>query len=59
MPDDTLGYLAAGFAVAWILMAAYVVRLWRLQQGIVRRLDDLDRGPDTSAPSAPTDGEPS
>lgn len=43
MPDPSLAYLGAGFAVAWVVLAAYLLRLWRLQRSIVRRLDEIER----------------
>lgn len=43
MSDGTLAYLGAGFLVAWIVIGAYVVRLWRLQRDIARRIDDVER----------------
>lgn len=43
MPDPSLVYLGAGFGVAWIVIAAYLLRLWRLQRTITRRLEENER----------------
>ncbi len=43
MPDASVAYLGAGFVAAWLIIGAYVVRLWRLQRDIARRLDDVER----------------
>lgn len=41
MSDPSVTYLGAAFAIVWIVMGAYLVRLWRLQRNISRRLDEL------------------
>lgn len=43
MSDGSLAYLGAGFLVAWIVIGAYVVRLWRLQRNISRRIEEVER----------------
>jgi CcmD family protein len=41
-----LGWLAAAFGIGWLVLGAYLVRLWRAQQAIDRRLEELGRRPD-------------
>jgi CcmD family protein len=36
-------WLGAAFGVAWLLLGAYIVRLWRAQRDLRRRLEELDR----------------
>jgi len=46
---SNLGWLALAFAIVWILIGAYVVRLARAQRDVSRRLDEIER----SAPPPP------
>lgn len=43
MSDPSLPYLGAGFGVAWLIIAAYLVRLARAQRAINRRLEERER----------------
>jgi len=38
-----MGWLAIAFAIVWVAIGLYVVRLARAQRDIVRRLDEIDR----------------
>jgi CcmD family protein len=40
--DPNLGWLAAAFGVTWLVIGGYLVRLWRAQREIDRRIEDLD-----------------
>lgn len=44
MKGSGLPVLAAAFGVAWLALGAYLVRLWRAQRRLVRRIEDLERG---------------
>jgi CcmD family protein len=39
--DPSVAYLGAAFAIVWVVMGAYLIRLWRMQKDITRRLDAL------------------
>ncbi len=39
-----LAWLGAAFAIAWLAIGLYLVRLWRAQKAIERRLEELTRG---------------
>lgn len=39
---SSLGWLAAAFAIVWVLIGLYVVRLARAQRDIARRLDQIE-----------------
>lgn len=43
MSDPNLVWLAAAFGVSWLAIGAYLVRLWRAQREIDRRLDELGK----------------
>jgi uncharacterized membrane protein YciS (DUF1049 family) len=43
MHDQSLPYLAVGYALFWALVGAYVVRLWVVHRRVVRRLDELEQ----------------
>lgn len=43
MSDPALPFLFAGFAVVFVAIGAYLVRLWRGQRRIDERLDRLER----------------
>lgn len=43
MSDPNLGWLAAAFAISWLAIGVYLVRLWRAQREIDRRLKDLSK----------------
>jgi CcmD family protein len=52
--DPSLPWLFAGFAVVWVLLGGYLVRLWRAQRDIARRLESLDAArPSDRPPPAP------
>ena len=38
-----LAWLGAAFAIAWLAIGAYLVRLWRAQAEIGRRLEELTK----------------
>jgi CcmD family protein len=44
MADPGIPYLGAAFGIAWVAMAAYLVRLARAQRDIDRRLSDRKDG---------------
>jgi CcmD family protein len=44
MSDPSLIWLAVGFAIAWLLIGAYVVRLALAQRKIAKRLEELPHG---------------
>jgi CcmD family protein len=39
---SNVGWLAAAFAIVWIAIGAYVVRLARAQRNISQRLDQIE-----------------
>lgn len=41
MSDPNLGWLAAAFGVAWLVIGGYLIRLVRAQREIERRLEEL------------------
>ena len=43
MSDPSLGWLAAAFALSWIIIGIYLVRLARAQRAIDERMEELDR----------------
>lgn len=43
MADPSLTYLGAGFAAAFIALAAYLGRLWLAQKRVQERLAALER----------------
>lgn len=49
MSDPSLPWLAAGFAVAWLVIGAYVVRLALVQRRIAKRLEALGEGENRGA----------
>lgn len=40
-----LYWLGAAFLIAWLLIGGYVVRLWRAQRDLARKLDQLEKDP--------------
>ncbi len=40
---SNLGWLAAAFAIVWLVIGLYVVRLARAQRDVARRLDQIER----------------
>jgi CcmD family protein len=38
---SNLGWLAVGFGIVWLVLGLYLVRLWRAQRAIERRLEEL------------------
>lgn len=54
MSDPALPFLFAGFAVVFVAIGAYLVRLWRGQRRIDERLDRLEgQGDDLTAGRRP------
>lgn len=43
MSNAALGWLGAAFAIAWVLIGGYLVRLWRAQREIARKLEALEK----------------
>ena len=41
-----LAWLGAAFGIAWLAIGASLVRLWRAQKAIDRRLEELTKGRD-------------
>jgi CcmD family protein len=39
---SNLGWLAAAFAIVWVAIGLYVVRLARVQRDIARRIDQIE-----------------
>lgn len=37
-----LASLAAAFAIAWLVLAVYLVRLWAAQRSIARRIAEIE-----------------
>ena len=56
MSDPGLAWLGAAFGVTWLLIGAYLVRLWRAQHALDRRLSELaGRSGGTPEPAPPHD----
>jgi CcmD family protein len=46
MADPSLPYLGAGFGIAWVAMAVYLVRLAKAQRDIDRKLSERKDRPE-------------
>jgi CcmD family protein len=53
VPPDTVTWLGIGFAVSWVIIGAYLIRLAVAQREVARRIDEL------SAKGGNTGGRPS
>lgn len=49
MRDPSMPYLLAAFLTVWVLLGAYLVRLWLMEQRLSERLRRLERAPGAEA----------